>query len=143
MNFYLACKIIHIVGFTSWMAGMFYLPRLYVYHTECALQNSEQDKMLQTMEYKLLRYIMTPAMLVTFIFGLFLITQIVAGVWPTWLILKVILVLGMAALHGFLGKERIRLAEGLRRPGKFYRLLNEVPTLLFILIVILAVAKPF
>lgn len=142
-NLYLWLKAFHIIAFTAWMAGMFYLPRLYVYHTGVK-KNSESDKTFQIMERRLLRYIMSPAMIVTFILGISLILNNPEIMKQGWLHLKIVLVVGMAGFHGYLGKIRRNFAEHHDiRSEKFYRRINEVPTILLIFIVILAVVKPF
>jgi len=142
-NPYLWLKALHIISFTAWMAGMFYLPRLYVYHVQ-AVKGSDSDKMLQTMERRLLRFIMNPAMILTFIFGVSLIVTAPEMMKQGWLHAKIMLVLGMAGVHGFLAKTRKNFERGENtRSERFYRLINEVPTFLLILIVILVILKPF
>ena len=139
---YLWIKALHIVAVISWMAGMLYLPRLFVYHT-AAEPGSQQARTFEVMEHRLLTYIMTPAMVVTWILGLVLILQ---GGWLTagWLHAKLVLVIGMSALHGILGRWARDFAIGRNtRTQKFYRIINEVPTILMIVIVILVVVKPF
>ncbi len=140
---YLWLKALHIISFTAWMAGMFYLPRLYVYHTTVA-KDSEADLMLQTMERKLLRFIMNPAMILTFIFGVSMIVYDTGIMKQGWVHAKIMLVLGMAGFHGYLAKTRKDfIAHDGIKSNKFYRVINEIPTLLLIGIVILAVVKPF
>lgn len=132
----------HIIAFAAWMAGMWYLPRLMVYHSETAIGTamSEQFKL---MERRLLRAITTPAMLVTIVLGVILATW--EGAWSQpWLHVKLTLVLLMAATHGMLAANVAAFAADKRKHGpRFFRILNEVPTVLFIAIVILAVVKPF
>ena len=134
----------HIIAVMFWMAGMYYLPRLFVYHAE-ALENGTAHDMFPVMEEKLLRIIMTPAMLVAWALGLSLIFA--GGHWPVvdiWLIGKLAAVLLLTSYHGFLAKQRKLLATGLlARPSRFYRMINEVPPLLTVIIVILVVVKPF
>ena len=142
-NFYLWLKAFHIISFTAWMAGMFYLPRLYVYHVN-AKQNSEMDRTFQLMEQRLLRYIMSPAMIVTFIFGISLVVSSPDWMKQGWLHAKIVLVLGMAGFHGYLAKIRQDFAGHRNlKEEKFYRRINEIPTVLLIFIVVLAVVKPF
>ena len=139
---YLWIKALHIIAVISWMAGMLYLPRLYVYHV-AAEPGSQQAKTFEVMEYRLLHYIMTPAMAVTWLAGIALIIQ---GGWLTsgWLHAKLAAVLVMSGLHGFLGRCQRDFAAGQnRRDAKFFRIINEVPTLLMIFIVIMVVVKPF
>lgn len=143
MNIYLWVKAFHIIAVMSWMAGMLYLPRLYVYHTGVQI-GSEMDKMFQLMERRLLRYIINPAMIVTFGLGIWLVSIVGMENLSGWFHAKLALVLIMAAVHGFLARCRKQFARGENKySARFYRILNEVPTLLMILIVILAVVKPF
>ena len=143
-EYYLWIKALHIMFVIAWMAGMFYLPRLYVYHVNASL---EQAKMLEVMERKLLRIIINPAMILTFVLGgLLLYFYITNDMFKTahWLHVKIFLVLMMAGLHGFLAVTRKKFARGEnKRSEKFYRVLNEVPVALMIIIVTLAVVKPF
>ncbi len=134
-------KILHIVAVISWFAGLLYLPRIFVYHTQVAV-NSETDKIFQTMERRLVRFIMTPAMILVFAFGLYLASEI--GFEFVWLHIKITLVLVLAAYHGFLSRCRKNFAKGLNKHSeKFYRIINEVPTILMIAIVALVILKPF
>ena len=133
-------KILHIISFVSWFAGLFYLPRLFVYHVE-NITNPEMNSVFQKMEYKLLKIIMNPAMILTWVFGLALIHYV--G-FELWLFLKIILVVLLSAFHMYLGKIRKGLESNYREyTSKYLRLINEVPTVLLILIVILAVVRPF
>ena len=133
-------KILHIISFVSWFAGLFYLPRLFVYHVE-NITNSEMSSVFQKMEYKLLKIIMNPAMILTWVFGLALIHYV--G-FELWLFLKIILVVLLSAFDMYLGKIRKRLESNyLEYTSKYLRIINEVPTVLLILIVILAVVRPF
>jgi putative membrane protein len=133
-------KVLHIISFISWFAGLFYLPRLYVYHVE----NSDHErtrKTLETMEYKLLKFIMNPAMIATWVFGVALIHYVgTAG----WLHAKITLVVILSAFHMYLGVVRKKLInEPSKYSSKYFRFINEVPTVILILIVILVVVKPF
>jgi putative membrane protein len=132
----------HIIAVIAWMAGMLYLPRLFVYH--CAADpGSMQSETFKVMERRLLKAIINPAMIVTWVLGLWLAYR---GDWFTahWLQVKLALVLGMSGVHGILSKYvREFAADKRRKSEKFFRILNEVPTILMILIVILAVVKPF
>ena len=134
-------KALHIIAFAAWMAGMWYLPRLLVYHAQAAV-GSELSETLKVMERRLLRAITTPAMLVTLVAGLWLASS---GAWAQgWLHAKLLLVLMLLAMHGLLAREvRQFAAERRERSPRFYRVVNEVPTVLFIGIVLLAVIKPF
>lgn len=136
-------KALHIVSVISWMAGMFYLPRLFVYHAEKSEPGDARDIIFQEMERKLLRLIMNPAMVATWIFGLALVFTpgIIdwSDVWP-WV--KGAAVLAMTWAHHWLGLRRKEFAEGRNtRPGKHYRLMNEVPTVLMIVIVFSVVLR--
>ncbi len=135
-------KAFHIIAVIAWMAGMLYLPRLFVYH--CAAEaGSKQSETFKVMERRLLSAIMTPAMIATWLLGLWLAWL---GNWFTapWLHLKLVLVVALSAAHGFFAK-RVKdfAADRNRHSQKFYRIINEVPTIAMILIVILAVVKPF
>jgi putative membrane protein len=141
-NFYLWIKAFHIIAVIMWMAGMLYLPRLFVYHCETTPGSAESER-FKVMERKLLRVIINPAMITTWVFGLML-------VWLTradqqhWFQLKFVLVLVMSGIHGFYAGAVRRFANDANtRPQRFYRIINEVPALLIIAIVILAVVKPF
>ena len=137
---YETLKILHIISFVSWFAGLFYLPRLFVYHIENNT-NKEMNEVFQKMEYKLLRIIMNPAMILTWVFGLGLI-HYVGFAW--WLILKLILVAILTWFHMYLAKIRKNLEYNYRDyTSRYLRIINEVPTILLVLIVILVVVKPF
>lgn len=135
-------KALHIIAVIAWMAGMLYLPRLMVYH--CAAEvGSLQSETFKVMERRLLKAIINPAMIVTWLAGLWLVYE---GGWykAGWFHAKFALVLAMSAMHGFLVRWVRDFAEDRNvRPARFYRIANEVPTLLMIGIVILVVVKPF
>lgn len=134
-------KILHIVAVISWMAGLLYLPRIFVYHAEAKV-GSETDKVFQIMEKRLLYFIMMPAMLLTFSFGLYLSSQI--GFHLVWLHVKMTLAVGLAGYQGFLSRCRKNFAKGENKYSqKFYRIINEIPTVVMIVIVALVVLKPF
>jgi putative membrane protein len=135
-------KALHIVAFAAWMAAMWYLPRLLVYHST-APAGGEASETFKVMERRLLRGIGTPAMLATIVLGVWLASQ--QGQWRDgWLHGKLLLVFGMAGCHGLLARDvRLFAADGRPHDARWYRILNEVPTLLFVGIVILAVLKPF
>jgi len=139
---YLWIKWLHIVAVISWMAGLLYLPRLFVYHV--VTSSDEVKAEYQAAEVKLLRRIMNPAMVVTWLSGIGLILAIVDLSTEQWIWLKVALVLGMTVFHGICGKWRKQLEAGIcEKSGKFFRLMNVVPTVLMIAIVGLVVFKPF
>ena len=134
-------KAWHIMAMVAWFAGLFYLPRIFVYHTQVAA-GGETDKIFQTMERRLLKFIMTPAMILTFGFGLYLANEI--GFEFVWLHIKITLVLVLAGFHGFLSRCAKNFARGEnKRSQKFFRVINEVPTVLMIAIVALVILKPF
>lgn len=132
----------HIIAMVAWMAGMFYLPRLFVYHADAA-PGSDKSETFKVMERRLMRAIMNPAMIATWIAGIAL------AIWSKqyqepWLMTKFVLVLGMSGVHGWLSARRKDFERDANtRPARTYRIMNEVPTLLLIGIVILAVVKPF
>lgn len=138
-------KSLHVISVIAWMAGIFYLPRLFVRHTESVFQGSETDLLFQDMEKKLLRVIMNPAMISTWIFGLCLVFTPGIVDWSAgWSWIKAGCVLAMTWFHHWLGKRRKEFVAGTNtRSGKTYRQMNEVPTLLMIVIVIMIIARPF
>ncbi|MDQ0468061.1 protoporphyrinogen oxidase HemJ [Labrys wisconsinensis] len=135
-------KAAHIIAVIAWMAGMLYLPRLFVYHAD-TVPGSVQSETFKVMERRLLKAIITPAMIATWILGLLLAWK--SGFYAApWLHAKFALVLVLSGLHGFFARTVRSFAEDRnQRPARFYRILNEVPTLVMILIVILVVVKPF
>ena len=139
---YLWIKALHVIAVISWMAALLYLPRLLVYHCE-AETGSKQSETFKVMERRLLRFIATPAMIVTWLTGLWL--AYAAGLFSAgWLHGKLALVLALSAVHGLNAKWVKDFAtDRNRRPARFYRIANEVPTLLMIGIVILVIVKPF
>lgn len=141
-NLYLWIKAGHIVSLIAWMAAMLYLPRLFVYHAGLPAGSEVQSATFKIMERRLLKAIMTPAMILTWIFGIILAVK--SGYYTSyWLQMKFLLVLVMSGIHGWLSKMVKDFAADKNRHGdRFYRVINEVPTLLMILIVILAVVKP-
>ena len=142
---YLWLKALHIIAVISWMAGLLYLPRLFVYHAVAA-PGSEQSETFKVMERRLLRYIMTPAMIATWAFGLAMIWAMGLDAFKAagWLHTKLLLVLLLSAMHGLMSRwTRDFQHDRNRRPQKFFRVANEIPTVLMIAIVILAVVKPF
>ena len=139
---YLWFKALHIIGVIAWMAGMLYLPRLFVYHA-AAKPGSELSETFKTMERRLLNFIMVPSMMVTWIVGIVLLLQ---GQWigAGWLHAKLVAVVAMTVLHGLFAHwvNEFRFDRN-RHSQKFYRIINEVPTALLIVIVVLAAVKPF
>lgn len=137
-------KAFHVISVVAWMAGLLYLPRLFVYHCEVAT-GSEEDRRFQAMERRLLRLIMDPAMVATYIFGLALIATPQVVNWSEgWIYAKLMLVALLTVAHHAMGNWRKSFASGRNhRPQRFYRLMNEVPSLLMVAIVIMVVVKPF
>ncbi len=135
-------RALHIISVIAWMAGMFYLPRLYVYHTQVAV-GSESSELFKVMERKLLRLIINPAMIAAWIFGLALAFG--TNAWSEgWFHAKFALILLMSTFHGFLSRWRRQFAKDENvHSEKFYRIANEVPTVLMVLIVFLVVLRPF
>ena len=143
MNIYLLFKSIHLIAVISWMAGLLYLPRIFVYHAE-NIENENSSNIFKTMERKLFYYIMTPAMMLSWIFGLMLIFTLGFDVFnQLWIQIKLILALLLTAYHFYLGKCVSSFAKGQNNnSSKFYRIINEIPTLLLILIVFIVIFKP-
>lgn len=135
-------KALHVISVIAWMAGLLYLPRLMVYHA-ASEPGSEQSETFKVMERRLLRAIMTPAMLSSWLFGLWTMWEISA--WEQgWFHVKLLLVVVMSAFHGFCAVwVREFAAESRRRKQRFFRFANEIPTVLMVAIVILVVVKPF
>ena len=142
-DFYLWIKALHIISVIAWAAGMLYLPRLFVYHADKS-PGSEASEMLKVMERRLLRAIVNPAMVATFIFGGLLLATPDLIDWSTgWIYAKLILVLIMLGLQQAFSRWRLDFeADRNTRSARFYRIANEVPTLLLISIVILVVVRP-
>jgi putative membrane protein len=142
MNSYLLFKSLHLIAVISWMAGLLYLPRIFVYHSEN--NNEIISSVFKTMERKLFYYIMTPAMILSWLFGLLLIHEIgFEQLVNLWLQLKLIFVILLTAYHFYLGAllNQFKMDQN-NKTSKFYRYINEIPTLLLILIVFIVVFKP-
>ncbi len=142
MNIYLLFKSLHLIAVISWMAGLLYLPRIFVYHSEN--DNEIISNVFKTMEKKLFYYIMTPAMILSWLFGLVLIHEIgFQQLASLWLQLKLVLVILLTTYHFYLGLllNRFKLDQN-KNTSKFYRYINEIPTLLLILIVFIVIFKP-
>ncbi len=135
-------KALHVIAVIAWMAGMLYLPRLFVYHCEAQI-GSKQSETFKVMERRLLKAIINPAMIVTWLTGLYIAW---VGHWFSagWLHGKLALVIAMSGVHAFLARcTKDFAADRNTRPQKFYRIINEVPTVLMIGIVVLVIVKPF
>lgn len=135
-------KSFHVISVIAWMAALLYLPRLMVYHAESTV-GSDKSETFKVMERRLLRGIATPAMIASWVFGLWLAWSI--GVWGDgWFHAKLACVLALSAYHGMLARYVRAFADDRnQRPARFFRLINEVPTLLMIAIVIFVIVKPF
>ena len=143
MNFYLTLKALHLIAVISWMAGLLYLPRIFVYHSENIKENNVSE-VFKIMEFKLYNYIMMPAMILSWILGLLLIGNIGFDQLSSyWLQLKLFLVIILTVYHFFLGKclNNFKKNEN-KYSSRFFRIFNEIPTLLLILIVFVVVLKP-
>jgi len=143
MNAYLLFKSLHLIAVISWMAGLLYLPRIFVYHSE-NMNREEICTVFKTMERKLYNYIMTPAMILSWLFGLILISQVgFETIGTKWLQVKLILVTFLSVYHFYLGSLLSNFnKDNNTRSSKFYRWLNEFPTLLLIIIVFVVIFKP-
>jgi putative membrane protein len=142
-DYYEWFKAAHVISVISWMAGMFYLPRLYVYHTKVEY-GSESDKIFQEMERKLLRIIINPAMISTFVFGILLAYIYGIKALGKWFHIKMTAVLFLTMYHGMLAVWRKDFVRGANKHSeKFYRVMNEVPVILMIISVVMVVLKPF
>ena len=143
MNYYLLFKSLHLIAIVSWMAGLLYLPRIFVYHVE-NYQKKETTEIFETMERKLYFYIMRPAMIVSWLFGFILIYingfEVLSALW---LQIKLLFVIILSAYHEYLGKCMKSLKDGANnKTSKFFRIINEIPTVLLILIVFIVIFKP-
>jgi putative membrane protein len=142
MSLYLTLKAIHIIAVVSWMVGLLYLPRLFVYHVEN--YNEQISKIFKVMEKRLMKIIMNPAMITTWITGLSIWWILgLETIFSLWLSLKFILVLALSGYHGFLSKclKDFELDRNIRSP-KFFRFINEIPTIILIIVVFLVIFKP-
>ncbi len=143
MNIYLTLKALHLISIISWMAGLLYLPRIFVYHAE-NFKDDNSSNIFKTMERKLYNYIMMPSMILSWIFGLILISILgFEVVGQLWFKIKFIFVIFLTIYHFYLGFCVKRFANNINgNSSKFYRIINEVPTILLIIIVFIVVFKP-
>lgn len=142
-DLYLWVKAIHVIAIIAWMAGMLYLPRLYVYHAAADI-DAATSATFKVMERRLLRAITTPAMIVSLVTGAWLILMVPEHLNEGWLHAKIGLVAGMVAIHGMLARHRRLFADDQnRRSTLYFRILNEVPTALLVGIIILVIVRPF
>ncbi|MDC3030529.1 protoporphyrinogen oxidase HemJ [Candidatus Pelagibacter sp.] len=143
MNTYLLFKSLHLISVISWMAGLLYLPRIFVYHAQNSSEKTTSE-IFKVMERKLFFYIMTPAMILSWLFGLLLIHEIgFQQLGQTWMILKLLFVTILTMYHFYLGRILNNFRIGLNEHShKYYRFINEIPTILLILIVFVVIFKP-
>ena len=143
MTSYLLFKSLHLIAVVSWMAGLLYLPRIFVYHSE-NMKTKEICTVFKTMERKLFTYIMTPAMILSWLFGLILISVIgFDNLGFKWLQIKIILVIVLTIYHFYLGAILVNFKNNIcEKTSKYFRWLNEVPTIILILVVFIVVFKP-
>lgn len=138
----------HVISVIAWMAALLYLPRLFVYHAECGPNDPRSDT-FKIMERRLYRGIMTPAMIGTWVFGLWMVFGFQTVSWDVstgwgWAWVKAVLVLLLSGFHGFLGRNLRNFANDQNtRPARFFRMINEIPTVIMILIVIMVIVRPF
>ena len=143
MNYYFLFKSLHLISVISWMAGLLYLPRIFVYHSQ-NIDEIKTSEIFKVMERKLYFYIMTPAMSLSWLFGLLLIHSVgFEQLGQTWMVLKIVFVLLLTLYHFYLGKilNQFNINQN-KRSHKFYRYINEIPTILLILIVFVVIFKP-
>jgi putative membrane protein len=142
MNLYLLYKSLHLISIISWMAGLLYLPRIFVYHSEAV--HDSQKNIFKTMERKLYNYIMTPAMLLSWLFGILLIHNIGFSIFSElWMQIKIVSVLILTYYHYLLGKYLSEFAiDNNNKSSKFYRVINEIPTIILIVVIFVVVFKP-
>ena len=142
MNFYLLFKSLHLIAVISWMAGLLYLPRIFVYHSEAS--HESQKQVFKTMERKLYNYIMMPAMLLSWLFGVLLVYSLGFDIFKElWMQIKIVSVLILTHYHFILGRYLQDFAtDSNRKSSRFYRIINEVPTIILIVVVFVVVFKP-
>ena len=142
MNFYLLFKSLHLIAVISWMAGLLYLPRIFVYHAEA--NHDSQKTVFKTMERKLYNYIMMPAMLLSWLFGFLLIHSLGFGVFSElWMQIKTVSVVILTYYHFLLGKYLGYFAvDSNNKTSKFFRIINEIPTIILIVVIFVVVFKP-
>ena len=142
MNFYLLFKSLHLIAVISWMAGLLYLPRIFVYHSEA--EHESQKKIFKTMERKLYNYIMMPAMILSWLFGFLLLHSLGFDVFlELWMQLKTLLVIVLTFYHFALGKYLGEFSsDNNTKSSKFFRIINEIPTVILIAVVFVVVFKP-
>ncbi len=144
LHLYPWTKALHIIAVIAWMAGLLYLPRLFVYHCDVPA-GSQSSELFKIMEWRLYRFIMTPAMIASFVFGIILaLTPGLIDWHAGWFYVKLVSVFLMAGVHGMMSRWRKDfLADRNRHPQRFFRIMNEVPTVLMLVIVVMVVVQPF
>lgn len=143
LNHYLWIKSLHIISMIAWMAAMLYLPRLFVYHAQSE-KGSDQSETFKIMERRLLRFIANPAMISTWLFGILLVIANPAVFQGGWMHAKFTCVILLSAVHGILAKNTKKFAADANvKSPRYFRILNEIPTILMVVIVIMVVVKPF
>lgn len=137
-------KALHLIAMVAWMAGMLYLPRLYVYHADTE-PGSPQSETFKVMERRLLRAIVNPAMIAAWVFGALMLWNLSPDIWSQgWIWVKLAMLLGLGVMHGLFSRWRREFEQDKRlRPARTYRIANEVPTVMLVVIVIMAVVRPF
>ena len=142
MNYYLLYKSLHLISVISWMAGLLYLPRIFVYHSET--KENSQSETFKTMERKLYNYIMMPSMIASWLFGLLLIHSLGFSIFSElWMQIKTVSILILTHYHFYLGKHlRMFALNTNNKSSKFFRIINEIPTILLIVVVFVVVFKP-
>ena len=142
MNFYLLFKSLHLISVISWMAGLLYLPRIFVYHSEA--EHDSQKKIFIVMERKLYNYIMMPAMLLSWLFGLLLIHSLGFSIFnELWMQVKMLAVVLLTYYHFTLGKFLVDFAsDNNKKTSKFFRIYNEIPTIILIVVIFVVIFKP-
>jgi putative membrane protein len=142
MNLYLTLKVIHVIAVISWMVGLLYLPRLFVYHVEN--NSAESSKIFKVMEKRLMKIIMNPAMIITWLSGLSVLWILgFNNIFSLWLSIKFLFVIVLSGYHGFLSKcLKDFESDRNKRSSKFFRVINEIPTIILIIIVFLVIFKP-
>ena len=141
---YLWIKVLHVISVIAWMAGLLYLPRLYVYHVD-AEPGSDKSETFKIMERRLMRGILNPSMMASVIFGLIMVYDSSPAIWQAgWFHAKLTAVIAMLVMHVFCGKWRRAFAEDRNtHSGRFYRFMNEVPAVLMVVIVLMVIVQPF
>ncbi|MCI5043329.1 MAG: protoporphyrinogen oxidase HemJ [Aquisalinus sp.] len=143
LSYYNWIKSLHLIAVIAWMAGMMYLPRLFIYHHQ-AQQGGEADKYFKVMERRLLKGIMNPSLIAVWVLGLLMLVAIPGYASSGWFITKFIAVIGISGIHGFYSATQKKFEYGDKpKTEKFWRIINEVPFILLIIIVIMVIVKPF